>query len=78
MTRPYASAPVALETFLAEYTAALTGAAAAATMPTLSIVPPSAPAASRGFTPPAVNGAVALAAAPLAGCAGAAHSCAAH
>jgi len=61
----YASAPVALETFLADYTAALTGTAPAATMPTLSIVAPSAPAASRGFTPPAVNGAVALAAAPI-------------
>jgi PEGA domain len=61
----YAAAPVALETFLAEYTAALTGAAAPATMPTLSIVPPPAPAASRSFRPPAVNGAVALAAAPV-------------
>jgi PEGA domain len=60
----YASAPVALETFLAQYTAALAGGAPA-TMPTLSIVVPSSPAAARSFTPPAVNGAVALAAAPL-------------
>ena len=61
----YASAPVALETFLAQYTAVLAGGAAPATMPTLSIVPPSAPAAARGFTPPAVNGAVALAPEPV-------------
>ena len=64
----YASAPVALETFLAQYTAVLAGAAASAastTMPTLSIVPPSAPAAARSFTPPAVNGAVALATEPV-------------
>ena len=61
----YASAPVALETFLAQYTAALAGGPAPATIPTLSIVPPSSPAADRTFTPPAVNGAVALAAAPV-------------
>ena len=61
----YASAPVALETFLAQYTAALAGGAAPVTMATLSIVPPSSPAAARSFTPPAVNGAVALAAAPV-------------
>jgi len=61
----YASAPVALETFLAQYTAVLAGGPAPATMPTLSIVPPSSPAAARTFTPPAVNGAVALAAAPV-------------
>ena len=61
----YASAPVALETFLAQYTAALAGGPAPATMPTLSIVPPSSPAAARTFTPPAVSGAVALAAAPV-------------
>jgi len=61
----YASAPVALETFLAQYTAALAGGPAPATMPTLSIVPPPSPAAARTFTPPAVNGAVALAAAPV-------------
>ena len=61
----YASAPVALETFLAQYTAALAGTAAPATLPTLSIVPPSSPAAARSFTLPAVNGAVALAAAPV-------------
>jgi len=61
----YASAPVALETFLAQYTAVLAGGPAPATMPTLSIVPPSSPAAARSFTPPAVNGAVALAAAPV-------------
>ena len=61
----YASAPVALETFLAQYTAVLAGAASPATMPTLSIVPPSSPAAARGFTPPAINGAVALAPEPV-------------
>ena len=61
----YASAPVALETFLAQYTAVLAGGPAPATMPTLSIVPPSSPAAARTFIPPAVNGAVALAAAPV-------------
>ena len=61
----YASAPVALETFLAQYTAVLAGGPAPATMPTLSIVPPPSPAAARTFTPPAVNGAVALAAAPV-------------
>jgi hypothetical protein len=61
----YASAPVALETFLAQYTAVLAGAASPATMATLSIVPPSSPAAARGFTPPAVNGAVALAPEPV-------------
>ena len=61
----YASAPVALETFLAQYTAALAGGPAPATMPTLSIVAPSSPAAARPFTPPAVSGAVALAAAPV-------------
>jgi hypothetical protein len=65
----YASAPVALETFLAQYTAVLAGAAApaaATTMPTLSIVPPTSPAAARAFTPPAVSGAVALAPEPVA------------
>jgi hypothetical protein len=64
----YASAPVALETFLAQYTAVLAGAAAPAaltTMPTLSIVPPSPPAGARSFTPPAVDGAVALAPEPV-------------
>ena len=61
----YASAPVALETFLAQYTAVLAGAAVPASMPTLSIVPPASPGTARSFTPPAVNGAVALAAEPV-------------
>ena len=58
----YASAPIALESFLAQYTAVLSGAAAHAGVPTLSIVPPSAPAPApvRPFAP-AVT-AVALAA----------------
>ena len=62
----YASAPIALETFLAHYTAVLAGAAQPATMPTLSIVPPPAPAAERSFTASPVNGAVALAPEPVA------------
>jgi hypothetical protein len=61
----YASAPVALETFLAQYTAVLAGAAVPASMPTLSIVPPASPGAARSFTPPPVNGAVALAEEPV-------------
>jgi hypothetical protein len=64
----YASAPVALETFLAQYTAVLAGASAPAlmpTMPTLSIVPPPSPAAGRSFTPQAVNAAVALGPEPV-------------
>jgi hypothetical protein len=61
----YAAAPVALETFLAQYTAALAGGAAPAVVPTLSIVPPPVPAAGRSFTAPAVNGAVALAPEPV-------------
>jgi hypothetical protein len=62
----YASAPVALESFLAQYTAVLNGAAQAS-VPTLSIVPPSAPAPAplRTFAP-AVHTAVALATAPIA------------
>ena len=63
----YASAPVALETFLAQYTAAVSGAAPTGTMPTLSIVAPTAPAAPppRAFAGPATNAAVALASAPM-------------
>ena len=59
----YAAAPVALETFLAQYSAALAEPAAAAAAPTLSIVPPPAPA--RSFAAPGPNTAVALASVPL-------------
>jgi hypothetical protein len=61
----YASAPVALESFLAQYTAVLSGAAPAS-VPTLSIVPPAAPVPVRAFAAPAGHAAVAVATAPMA------------
>lgn len=64
----YASAPVALESFLAQYTAVLSGGAAPVNVPTLSIVPPAAPSPvpMRAFAAPAGNAAVAFAGAPMA------------